>query len=205
MALRTFNWCSVCNYKFRKNKSPSDFHNRNCNNRQFYDFGLCHHCLEEHRISGICNQTMYFGDKLSSDFNETGKSGVSSSFPNDLIFDSLHTKESLSQLDDQNLLFSFYDESISLTSNTSRQGEEETELSEIIGLDNDTMHYPEYQDRTSGFISKESMKIPRPFQFQLPKKPFTIHASNRIRTHGKWEIICKCSYKYRCDGQITYR
>ena len=81
MALRTFNWCSVCNYKFRKNKSPSDFHNRNCNNRQFYDFGLCHHCLEEHRISGICNQTMYCGGKLSSDLNETGKSGVSSSFP----------------------------------------------------------------------------------------------------------------------------
>ena len=29
--------------------------------------------------------------------------------------------------------------------------------------------YPEYQDR-SGFIPKESMKIPRPVQFQLPKK-----------------------------------
>ena len=81
----------------------------------------------------------------------------------------MQTEESLSQLDDQNLLFPFYDESISLTSNTSRQGGEETELSEIIGLDNDTMHYPEYQDR-SGFIPKESMKIPRPVQFQLPKK-----------------------------------
>ena len=114
MALRTFNWCSVCNYKFRKNKSPSDFHNRKCNNRKFYDFGLCHHCLEEHRISGICNQNMYCGGKLSRDLNETGKSGVSSSFPNVLIFDSLHTmtEESLSQLDYQNFLFSFYDESI---------------------------------------------------------------------------------------------
>jgi hypothetical protein len=56
-----------------------------------------------------------------------------------------------------------------LTSNTSRQGGEETELLEIIGLDNDTMHNPEYQDR-SGFIPKDSMKIPRPVQFQLPKK-----------------------------------
>ena len=71
---------------------------------------------------------MYCGGTLSSDLNETGKSGVSSSFPNVLIFESLHTKESLSQLDDQNLLFPFYDESIPLTSNTSRQGGEETEL-----------------------------------------------------------------------------
>ena len=83
--------------------------------------------MEEHRISGICNQTMYFGDKLSSDFNETGKSGVSSSFPNVLISDTLHTEESASQLDDQDLLFPFYDEIISVTSNTSGQGEEEIE------------------------------------------------------------------------------
>ena len=78
---------------------------------------MCHHCLEEHRISGIRNQTMYCGGKLSSYLNETGKSGVSSSFPIVLISDTLQTEESASQLDDQDLLFPFYDESISVTSN----------------------------------------------------------------------------------------
>jgi hypothetical protein len=81
--------------------------------------------LEEHRIYGIFNETMYCGGKLSSDLNETGKSGVSSSFPNVLISDTLHTEESASQLDDQDLLFQFYDESISVTSNISGQGDEE--------------------------------------------------------------------------------
>ena len=45
------------------------------------------------------------------------------------------------------------------------------------------MHYAEYQDR-SGFIPKESMKIPLLVQFQIPKKTFAKHASNRIRTHA---------------------
>ena len=66
------------------------------------------------------------------------------------------------------IYFSILWRNISVTSNTSGQGEEETELSEIIGLDNDVMHYPEYQDQ-SGFIPKESIKIPKPVQFQIPK------------------------------------
>ena len=69
----------------------------------------------------------YCGGKLSSVLNETGKSGVSSSFPNLFISDTLHMEESASQLDDQDLLFPFYDEIISVTSNTSGQGEEEIE------------------------------------------------------------------------------
>jgi hypothetical protein len=35
MSLRTLQWCFLCNYKFRKNKSPSESHNRNCSNRVF--------------------------------------------------------------------------------------------------------------------------------------------------------------------------
>ena len=73
-----------------------------------------------HRISGICNETMYFDGKLSNDLNETGKSGVSSSFTSVHISDTLHTEEPASQLDDQDFLIPFYDESISVASNTSK-------------------------------------------------------------------------------------
>ena len=102
---------------------------------------------------------MYCGGKPSCDLNETKKSGVSSSFPNVRISDTLHMEESASQLDDQNLLFPFYEESIALTSIHQGKVKKKQNCQKIIGLDNDTMHYSEYQDR-SGFIPKESMKIP---------------------------------------------
>ena len=60
---------------------------------------------------------------------------------------------------------------------------EEEGLKEIIGLDNDTFYYPDYQD-WCGFFPKESMKMALPLQFQLPNKNLlNMAAPNRIRTH----------------------
>jgi hypothetical protein len=52
MSLRTLQWCYLCNYKLRKNKSPSESHNRNCSNRPPNHLSLCDSCF----LQGYLNQ-----------------------------------------------------------------------------------------------------------------------------------------------------
>ncbi len=79
-SLRTLQWCYLCNYKFRKNKSISESHNRNCSNRVFYAYGHCRHCMQEHRVPGIHNETMYCGSASNHSRKEDNGSVSAAAF-----------------------------------------------------------------------------------------------------------------------------
>ena len=79
------------------------------------------------------NETRCCGGKLSSKSNETGKSGVSSSFPNVSISDTLHMEEPAAQLYDQDLIFPFNDESNSVISKSQGKVMKKKNWQKLVG------------------------------------------------------------------------
>ena len=80
MSLHTFQWCYLCNYEFRKNKSPSGFKIEIVATVFFYAYGHCRHCMQEHRVHGIHNETMYYGSASNHSRKEVNGSVTAAAY-----------------------------------------------------------------------------------------------------------------------------
>ena len=136
--------------------------------------------MQEHRVPGIHNETMYCGSASNHSRKEVNGSVTAAAFR-----ESRQQEEIMCPfLESSGHNHPFHDDSDdSVYNNIQSQQDEQLRLKTLQGLNSETMQYSDFQDHT-GFLPENAMEMPLPPQFQLPSKhSLNMRASNRIRTH----------------------
>jgi hypothetical protein len=123
--------------------------------------------MQEHRVHGIHNETMYHGSASNHSRKEVNGSVTAAAF-----------RESRQQQDIMCPILElsghnhpFHDDSDdSVYNNIQSQRDEQLRLKTLQGLNSETMQYSDFQYHT-GYLPENAMEMPLPPpQFQLPSK-----------------------------------
>ena len=122
--------------------------------------------MQEHRVPGIHNETMYCGSASNHSRKEVNDGSVTAA-----AFREIRQEEIMCPIlessDHNHPLHDDSDDSV--YNNIQSQQDEQLRLKTLQGLNSETMQYSDFQDRT-GFLPENAMEMPLPPQFQLPSK-----------------------------------
>jgi hypothetical protein len=137
--------------------------------------------MQEHRVPGIHNETMYCGSASNHSRKEDNGSVSAAAFR-----EKRQQEEIMCPIlgsSDHNHPFHDDSDDSAVYNNIQSQQDEQLKLKTLQGLNSETTQYSDFQDHTC-FLPENAIKMSLPPQFQLRSKHSpNMRASNRTRTH----------------------